>query len=150
MTRPPAVFATVPTSRRAVFAVRDLPGGVAEARTFVRFQCRKAGFSDDLSETAILLTSEAVTNALLHAGRRACVGITAGPTGLLVEVEDEAPAPLRVGPQQRPDVHAVGGRGLYLLTELATDWGSYTRGRGKVVWFHLASAGPRVAGGSVT
>ena len=139
MTRPPAVFSTVPTSRRAVFAVSDLPGGVAEARTFVRFQCRKAGLADDLCETAILLTSEAVTNALLHAGRRACVIITAGPTGLLVEVEDEAPTPLRLGPQQRrPDVHAVGGRGLFLLSELATDWGSYSRGRGKVVWFHLA------------
>ena len=145
MNRPPAVFSTVPAARRATFHVSNLPGGIAEARAFVRVQCLKAGFADDLCHTAMLLTSEAVTNALLHAGPRASVGITAGPSGLLVEIEDDAAGSLPVRPHQpHPDLRAPGGRGLFILSELATDWGSYARGRGKVVWFHLAAE--RVSG----
>ncbi len=140
MTYPPAVFSTVPASRRATFDVSNLPGGIAAARGFVRLQCLKAGFADDLCHTAMLLTSEAVTNALLHAGPRASVAITAGPSGVLVEIADDAPGSVPVRPRdQHPDLRAPGGRGLFILSELATDWGSYEQGRGKVVWFHLAA-----------
>lgn len=134
---PPTVFSAVPAPRKASFQVRDVPDGVASARAFIRGHCRDAGFSDDLCDTAMLLTSEAVTNALVYAGPRASVIATAVPGGLLVEIEDAVPGPLLAGPLPHPDPRALGGRGLFILAELATEWGSYDRGRGKVVWFAL-------------
>ena len=140
MNYPPTGSPTVSASKKVTFDVSNLPGGVAQARAFVRVQCVEAGFDDDLCHLAMLLTSEAVTNALLHAGPRASVDITVGQAGLWVEIDDDAPGPVRLQTHQsHPDLRASGGRGLFILSELATEWGSYDRNRGKVVWFHLAA-----------
>jgi hypothetical protein len=55
---------------------------------------------------------------------------------LRVEVRDDDPSP----PVRRPrDPLATTGRGLLLVNELASAWGSQPAGRGKVVWFELES-----------
>jgi len=90
----------------------------------------------DVVDTVVLLTSEIVTNALLH-GR-------AGPN-LIVEMDG---AVIRVGVQDmstqvpvrrpaRPD--DVSGRGVMIVDELASAWGvEPERSGGKRVWFEVA------------
>ncbi|KAA0941560.1 MULTISPECIES: ATP-binding protein [Streptomyces] len=87
------------------------------------------------SETAELLTSEIVTNALVHTDREAVVTATVGPRGLHVEVRDfEARRPRLRVPDVRDGTH---GRGLVLVQSLADAWGVRVHGVGKAVWFEL-------------
>ncbi|MCQ4211502.1 ATP-binding protein [Streptomyces longispororuber] len=90
------------------------------------------------SEIAELLTSELVTNALVHTDREAELTATVGPRGLRVEVRDFVTRrpKLRV-PNADDGTH---GRGLFLVQSLADAWGVMAlggSGSGKVVWFEL-------------
>src|SRR5262250_332202 len=88
---------------------------------------------------AILLTSELVTNAVMHeAGKTIDLVITCGYGQLGVDVHDtscELPVPMD-GP---PD--AETGRGLVLVASLSSSWGYYRTPTGKAVYFTLALAG---------
>lgn len=110
-------------------------GSIRLARHFVAEQCRSAGLQPDVCQTAVLLTSEVVTNALLHAGSEARLGLVVGEGSLRVEVGDDSP--------ERPsvsvvEVEAPSGRGLWLVDLLAVDWGVTDQSPGKVVWFELS------------
>ncbi|MGP4109860.1 ATP-binding protein [Streptomyces sp. 4N509B] len=92
-------------------------------------------------ESATLLTSELVTNAVV-ASARAPISVHGEwtPTGTVrVLVHDRAPGtpelPARL-PSPETDEH---GRGLLLISLLATDWGvcHHAPGLGKIVWFTL-------------
>ncbi|OQR59473.1 hypothetical protein B6E66_35095 [Streptomyces maremycinicus] len=89
------------------------------------------------SETAELLTSELVTNALVHTDDDAVLTATLSPSGLRVEVRDSAAH----GPRPRvPSAdEATHGRGLVLVESLADTWGVRAQGGGKVVWFELGA-----------
>ena len=63
------------------------PASVAEARSLMRGLLRETG-RDDLVETAVLLVSEVVTNALLHAGTDIELAAALSEDGLRVEVGD--------------------------------------------------------------
>ncbi|MGW3684203.1 ATP-binding protein [Streptomyces prasinus] len=89
------------------------------------------------SETAELLTTELVTNALVHTDRAAVLTATVGPRGLRVEVRDF------VDHEPRPRAPDTGdgthGRGLVLVECLADAWGVRAHGVGKAVWFELGA-----------
>ncbi|WP_441251728.1 ATP-binding protein [Kitasatospora sp. McL0602] len=88
-----------------------------------------------LADTAELLASELVTNALLHTGRGALFDAVLSPESRLrVEVQDGTSQ--LPGRQPQSDV-ATSGRGLVLVEALADDWGVQLRGEGKVTWFEL-------------
>jgi anti-sigma regulatory factor (Ser/Thr protein kinase) len=92
------------------------------------------------SETAELLTSELVTNALVHTDQDAVLTATVGPDCLRVEVRDFVPG--RPQPR-RPDTgDGTHGRGLVLVQSLADAWGVRPHGIGKAIWFEL---GPEIA-----
>lgn len=115
------------------------PEHVARARAFV---ARLAGAA---AETAVLLTSELVTNALLYtrSGRGGVVTVVVLdlPDGLLVEVADDG-SPDR-GPGVSGDRYAACGHGLFLVEQLAARWG-YRRDRaGTTVWFHVGTGTAR-------
>ncbi|WP_030760390.1 ATP-binding protein [Streptomyces griseus] len=86
-------------------------------------------------EVAELLTSELVTNALVHTGHGAVVSATVEPEQLRVEVRDFEPG--LTGPLVPPADDGTHGRGLFLVSELADSWGVEERDAGKVVWFEL-------------
>ncbi|MFF6779152.1 ATP-binding protein [Streptomyces sp. NPDC012637] len=88
------------------------------------------------SDVAELLTSELVTNALVHTGRGAVVTATVVPEHLRVEVRDFVSEMIRPCVPIADD--GTHGRGLVLVQTLADSWGVEDRGVGKVVWFELA------------
>ena len=111
------------------------PEHVAGARAFV---ARLAGAA---AETAVLLTSELVTNALLYtrSGRGGVVTVVVLdlPDGLLVEVADDG-SPDR-GPGVSGDRYAACGHGLFLVEQLAARWGYRQDGAGTTVWFQVGT-----------
>jgi anti-sigma regulatory factor (Ser/Thr protein kinase) len=92
----------------------------------------------EVLELIELLTSELVTNAVLHSGTACELRVFCAAGGMLrVEVADGSSR----RPQLRTDVDplALNGRGLQFVEQLATRWGVERRPPGKVVWFELAS-----------
>jgi anti-sigma regulatory factor (Ser/Thr protein kinase) len=88
------------------------------------------------TDAAVLLTSELVTNAVKHAeGETVMLGIRCGRDRLRVDVHDMSPS-LPVLTDASADDEA--GRGLMLVSDLSTEWGSYRTPMGKVVYFTLA------------
>jgi anti-sigma regulatory factor (Ser/Thr protein kinase) len=87
------------------------------------------------SEIAELLTSELVTNALVHTDSDAVLTATVGPCGLRVEVRDF----LGRKPSLRPTNadESTHGRGMVLVQSLADEWGVRPHDVGKSVWFEL-------------
>jgi PAS domain S-box-containing protein len=110
------------------------PSSVAEARAHVRRLLVEAG-RDDLAETAVLLVSEVVTNALLHAGTDIDLAATLNQDGLLVQVGDGSP---HLPSRRRYAATAGTGRGLLMLESLVDDWGVTARPAGKTVWFRIS------------
>ncbi|MER7921798.1 MULTISPECIES: ATP-binding protein [unclassified Streptomyces] len=109
---------------------------VPEARRALRELLRHWG-RPGRSEIAELLTSELLTNALIHTDDDAVLTATVGPRGLRVEVRDFV--------ARRPRLHVpdaddgTHGRGLVLVQSLADSWGVSAHGVGKSVWFELAA-----------
>lgn len=88
---------------------------------------------EPLLDPVLLLTSELVTNALLHTGTAIVVRVTREGAGVRVEVEDGSSVP---PVQRRHSTSASTGRGVQLLASLASDWGwRALEGGGKAVWF---------------
>lgn len=109
-------------------------GAVPETRRALRELLRQWG-RPGRSEIAELLTSELVTNALVHTDRDAVVTATVGPRALRVEVRDfVAHRPRMRIPEAGESTH---GRGLVLVQSLADAWGVRAHGVGKSVWFEL-------------
>lgn len=107
---------------------------VPEVRHALRELLRKWG-GPGASAVAELLTSELVTNALVHTDHGAVVTATVVPEQLRVEVRDFVPG-LDV-PHALPADDRTNGRGLVLVQALADSWGVEDQGVGKVVWFEL-------------
>jgi anti-sigma regulatory factor (Ser/Thr protein kinase) len=87
------------------------------------------------AEIAELLTSELVTNALIHTDHDAILTATVGPRGLRVEVRDFVGRRPRLRVPHADD--GTHGRGLVLVQSLADAWGVRAHGVGKAVWFEL-------------
>jgi anti-sigma regulatory factor (Ser/Thr protein kinase) len=146
----------------ATAAYQPVPAAAAAARRFVRDTLsswelagehagpgERAEWAqrDALVDDAVLLTSELVTNAVLHAGTP--VQVTCRLLGDLsdgaveIAVLDRRPTQLR---PDRPHTAAeaaerTNGRGLQLPSELATAWGVTYARAAKAVWFRLNLAG---------
>ncbi|MFF4116071.1 ATP-binding protein [Streptomyces sp. NPDC001714] len=87
------------------------------------------------SEIAELLTSELVTNALVHTDREAVLTAVVEPGQLRVEVRDfVSRRPRMCAPDTDDGTH---GRGLVLVDAFADAWGVQAHEVGKSVWFEL-------------
>ena len=98
-------------------------------------QCAVWRLPPDLVDTAVLLTSELVTNAVLHGRSPVTLEVLLSARRLRVQVGDDNSC----HPEPRSAQHdAPDGRGLQIISLLADAWG-VTGGRiGKTVWFELA------------
>jgi serine/threonine-protein kinase RsbW len=116
-------------------AVPTAPGAARQAvRTW--FQSRACG--DDATNTAALLVTELVSNAVVHAsGPSLWLTVDEPMTDVLhVSVRDGSQALPQYSPLA-PDVRGEGGRGLFMVDCLSTCWGWEALRTGKRVWFEL-------------
>lgn len=125
--------------------------GPASCRRLVRETLASHALAD-LVDSAVLLVSELVTNALRHGGGPQEVSVDIDADGVKVSVSDSSMSP----PRQRERSQTSGGilpengRGLILVAALADDWGWVQEPSGKRVWFRLRSrpAAAAVAAGA--
>jgi anti-sigma regulatory factor (Ser/Thr protein kinase) len=98
------------------------PRNVSQVRDFVRQTSATRPAVD--SDAATLLVSELVTNAILHTksgtGGAVTVIVASLAGGLLVEVTDDG-APGQ--PVVKSDLYAARGHGLFLVQQVAAQWG---------------------------
>lgn len=110
----------------------------ALARRFVAEVLRARGFGKVCVEQAVLLTSEAVTNAVVHAGSGVDLAVIAHHPMARVEVYDSESSVAHSVVPQWPELLASSGRGLQLIAALAEAWGVQELGQaGKCVWFEV-------------
>ncbi|WP_419998371.1 SpoIIE family protein phosphatase [Streptomyces boninensis] len=130
-------------SARAEATFEPVGRSVAPARAFVRDTLQGWGYAE-IADDAVVLTSELVTNAVVHAGTSVDVHCLRTDAGVRVEVADHYPErelPLdEAGRPPGPDHE--GGRGLMLCAALASRWGVEYTGTRKQVWFQLDTAEP--------
>lgn len=120
------------------------PAEVGRARRWARSRlaCCPVGSDEALAETLLLLVSELVTNAVVHAGTPSVLRLllpgrhTQG--AVRVEVADLSTCPPR---QRHADGEDTNGRGLELVSVLADRWGWQREGFGKRIWCELDRAG---------
>jgi anti-sigma regulatory factor (Ser/Thr protein kinase) len=123
-------------------AVR-LPAGLEQVARARRVVAQCLGTVHPRLDDARLLTSEAVTNSLLHSASGAAGGLvtlTVDWTDAWVQVtvgdEGSATVPYRVN----PSAEDVAGRGVELIDQLAVRWGFVRRRAIETrVWFELAA-----------
>nr|WP_042396188.1 ATP-binding protein [Streptacidiphilus carbonis] len=111
-------------ARRALTDWEWLPGRTEEQRA--------------VAEDVLLLVSELVTNACLHAGGPTELALRCTEERLRVEVSDRNPEP----PHPRTPHRAArpGGHGLHIVARLARAWGTSPTPHGKTVWLEVAAA----------
>lgn len=120
-------------------------GAVPLSRDFTRQALRDWGWLPAATadcraaaEDALLVVSELVTNACLHAGGPEELRVGQGARVLRLEVADlgtGTPAPRTPHRAGRP-----GGHGMFIVQRLCLDWGvvRHEAGTGKTVWAELA------------
>jgi anti-sigma regulatory factor (Ser/Thr protein kinase) len=119
-----------------------LPTAPGDVRSLVRLVAGEWGLAE-LADTAELLASEVVTNAVQASVRLQTVGpeviriwLTSDGAILVIHVWDSNPD-MPVPQEAAPD--AEGGRGLMLVGALGKDWGAYRAEEGgKIVWVMIA------------
>jgi anti-sigma regulatory factor (Ser/Thr protein kinase) len=125
-----------------VYANLTIPARPEHVATARRFVIATLGDDHPQADTAILLTSELVTNSLQHSasshdGAVLAVGASRAAHWLRVEVVDEGGPSLPTLREVSAD--AERGRGLTLVDALATCWGTERGVTGTTTWFEIAS-----------
>lgn len=128
---------------------RDFPpvaASVPDARRWVSALLDHWELADEFDAVA-LLTSELVTNAVIHARSPLVVTVTVADSVLEIGVGDQDPRAPRVPDYASRDGTSavgagadlgwlqIGGRGLRLVDAYASEWGIATVATGKQVWF---------------
>lgn len=125
----------------AALALRMDVGAASAARAFVEEQCLVWGCLDAV-DTAKLIVSELVTNAVLHAASHPQLLVSYNGMTMRLQVSDDSHA------APMPRVAAFedeSGRGLLLVDAFAAAWGVEDADSGKRVWAELPCR-PPVAG----
>jgi anti-sigma regulatory factor (Ser/Thr protein kinase) len=138
--------------RATVLGSLTIPGRpeqVGLARAFVAQTLNSKQIQAD-ADAATLLTSEIVTNAIQHTrsgadGGTVTIVVIGVAHGVIVEIIDDGSAG---APIVKGDLYAAEGHGLFLVEQLATEWGYLKDAAGTTVWFHLPTAAqPQQAAG---
>ncbi|MGW4027802.1 ATP-binding protein [Streptomyces sp. NPDC004838] len=96
---------------------------------------RQWALSPQIAESAVLLVSELVGNAVRHTGARVFgLRMARRPGWIRVEIRDPSRGLPCLLPVQPMD---VSGRGLFLVDKLSDRWGVDLLPRGKTTWFEM-------------
>jgi anti-anti-sigma regulatory factor/anti-sigma regulatory factor (Ser/Thr protein kinase) len=134
-----AALAAARAGRRSPMARYSLSAGpeaVTEARAAVRELCGERGLTG-VVDAAEVVTSELVSNAVVHARAPYLFAIRVGGSYLHLSVRDgSAAVPVRIG--EAGSRSNGGGFGLMLVEALTVAWGVSAGDDGKVVWATLS------------
>ncbi|MFI2121835.1 ATP-binding protein [Streptomyces sp. NPDC020299] len=127
--------------RRFRFELAAHPGSPAQARRLARARLTGWQVCADTCDTAALVISELVTNAIVHtASSRVVCELHDHDDTVRIAVQDEGCAPGEPHPSpQRPDEEH--GRGLLLVDAMCRAWGAQELGSGLLVWAELSRLG---------
>ncbi|MFG2618139.1 ATP-binding protein [Streptomyces sp. NPDC048507] len=134
---------TVPSANETSWLVPQGPRAPGRARALLRTRLAEWKTAEETADTAELLLSELVTNAVRHSGappgRDIGVRVARYDGVLRVEVAD-AGALVDLAPQNA-SAWDERGRGLAIVAALADRWGQCPRrhGIGKAVWAEIRS-----------
>ncbi|MFJ1970624.1 ATP-binding protein [Streptomyces sp. NPDC087903] len=123
--------------RRFRFELAAHPGSPAQARRLTRARLTGWSVCEDTCDTAALVVSELVTNAIVHTASNVVVcELHDGDDLVRIAVRDQGCAPGEPHPSpQRPEEEQ--GRGLFLVDALCHAWGAQEHGPGLLVWAEL-------------
>jgi anti-sigma regulatory factor (Ser/Thr protein kinase) len=110
------------------------PSSPASARAFISTALRKCEVAPETVDIARLLTSELVTNAVVHARTPMVVSVRVTDRRVRIEVEDRD---VSAAQPRGSYVTDDRGRGLTIVSRLARDWGVERHADRKTVWFEL-------------
>jgi len=112
------------------------PASVALARRALSDELRAAGIFDHAVSDAVLVISELLSNAILHAyplpGEVLQVAWVVGAASVELAVSDGGSATTPHAGHPAPS--AVGGRGLRIVEDLCQTWGVRAEEAGLTVW----------------
>ncbi|MET7619403.1 ATP-binding protein [Streptomyces sp. NPDC005408] len=114
---------------------------VSRARRLARERLHRWGIGGDVHDTAMLIVSELVTNAVVHTdGHLVACELLNGVEHLRITVQDQGSSPS--GPHVCHTVEEERGRGLLLVEAVSSAWGAYEsqHGPGRLVWAELPHA----------
>jgi anti-sigma regulatory factor (Ser/Thr protein kinase) len=129
------------TRRRRESARIALPGGpasVGRARRFIEARTAAWSFPEPAGSQLVLIGSELVTNAVLHARTELTLTLELRDGRVRISVEDRSRAPATLRHYQ---TDALTGRGLGVVAALSDSWGISAAADGKVVWAEVAASG---------
>jgi anti-sigma regulatory factor (Ser/Thr protein kinase) len=112
-----------------------VPSSCGEARHAVREFCEARSLAH-LADDAELLTSELVTNAIRYGTSLITLLAIQQDVALVVTVTDDGKGTDDLQPAL-PEPMAVHGRGMFVVSALAGDWGKAEKRGGQTVWFRL-------------
>jgi anti-anti-sigma factor len=136
--------ATEPEARGERFPIGpDTP--LADARGWAAERAEALGAAGEQLVLVTLLTSEVVSNATRHGDGVGRLEVIAVDGGVRISVSDDGEGLPQV---LHPDAGTPGGRGVWLVSELARAWGvDRLPGGGKAVWFEVGTGGGGAVGG---
>jgi anti-sigma regulatory factor (Ser/Thr protein kinase) len=125
----------------APWVVPGGPSGVTLARRAARQQMHDFGYPDgEVVETVELLVSELTSNVVKHVGGRASLRVQMHGDVIRIEVCDANPT--RIPIERGADPDAINGRGLLLVSSLATRWGFNRDDTQKCTWVEIEAGTP--------
>ena len=130
--------------RRSTMHLAPAATSPAHARRMVADVCDEWGIAG-LSGSAVLVVSELVSNAVVHAGTDIILSVALRGDYLHINVRDGSVALPRASPGDLgwpagPDSGSDHGRGLQLVGIYATAWGARITDVGKIVWATLRAS----------
>jgi anti-sigma regulatory factor (Ser/Thr protein kinase) len=123
-------------TQRIERALPPQPMSVPLARSWADAWLADTGHHDEARETTLLVLSELLTNAVRQSDVAVRVTLEWADGTTRVEVFDSNPRLPRLA---ELDDDAPGGRGLFLVETLSTDWGVREEREGKTVWATIAA-----------
>jgi anti-sigma regulatory factor (Ser/Thr protein kinase) len=133
-------------SQAVLLGSMTIPGEAAQLHAARQFVTQTLGDDHSCADTAVLLTSELVTNSVQHSysrrpGGTVTITVITVPGSVRVEVIDGGGATVPVVRMDLLDSEELteDGRGLHLVELIATRWGHYSDDAGTVTWFELTT-----------
>jgi serine phosphatase RsbU (regulator of sigma subunit)/anti-sigma regulatory factor (Ser/Thr protein kinase) len=110
--------------------LEPIPTAPGKARQAATDWLRANGATPEQLDSAVLIVSELVTNAVVHAGTPVTLRLDRDGSRLRVDVTDRAATDGLFGSRPSPN----GGHGLHIVDRLSESWGFEITRAGKRVW----------------